>query len=142
MARGLILTMALMILAMSPVQAQYVITATAVITEPLVADAVTLDVRAGAMGLAVSAVGAGNQPSGSSVLRRTYVTGSATVPAADGVGAGWSAAADGRSLERRAVRQVQFPVLHGRLPEAGGAAMLLSGDARTLVVTRVIAANS
>lgn len=142
MARGLILTMALMILAMSPVQAQYVITATAVVTEPLVADAVTLEVRAGAHGLSVSAAGEVIEPASSSVLRRTYVTGSATVPVPVGVGAGWSAAADGRSLERREVRQVQFPVLDGRLPEAGGAAMWLSGDSRTLVVTRVVAANS
>lgn len=138
MARGLILTVALMILAVSPVRAQYTLTATAVITEPLEADAVTLDVRSNATGLEVSAAADGVAASGSSVLRSTYVTGMAASPAS--VGMGWMVAADGQSLERRAVNLVQFPVLQGLLPNAGAA--VLSADARTLVVTRVVAANS
>lgn len=137
MARGLILTVALMILAVSPVRAQYAITATAVITEPLVADAVTLAVRSSAAGLEVSAVD-GIATTGSSVLRHTYVAGVSASPATAGIGR--ATAADGQSLERRAVQQAQFPVLQGRLPE--GAAVWLSADARTLVVTRVVAANS
>lgn len=139
MPRGLILTLALMVLAASPVRAQYAITATAVITEPLAADAVTLAVRSSAMGLEVSAADGGATTANSSVLRSTYVTGAAASPAS--VGMGWLIAADGQSLERRAVHGVQLPVLQGRLPDAG-AAVRLSADARTLVVTRVVAANS
>lgn len=139
MARGLILTAALMILAVSPVRAQYAITATAVITEPLVAHAVTLDVRSSATGLEVSAAAEDNVTSGSSVLRQTYVTDVAAAPAS--VGMGWTTAADGQRLERRPVHLVQFPELLGHLPEAG-TVVRLSADARELVVTRVVAANS